>query len=36
VDEEVAAEAEDWLDKLDPDDPSVTVEDTVVRTSPVV
>ena len=26
--EEAAAEATDWLDNLDPDDPSVTVEDT--------
>ncbi|MDT7677982.1 MAG: hypothetical protein QOD82_5884 [Pseudonocardiales bacterium] len=26
--EKAAAEATDWLDNLDPDDPSVTVEDT--------
>jgi hypothetical protein len=26
--EKAAAEARDWLDNLDPDDPSVTVEDT--------
>jgi hypothetical protein len=32
--EKAAAEATDWLDNLDPDDPSVTVEDTAARGRP--
>jgi len=28
--EQAAAEAAEWLDNLDPDDPSATVEDTAV------